>query len=51
MVNWILVEQDFFFCFLVIGFKKKLFHPNEYQLAFHMRYRLFLHYGCFLQNV
>ena len=51
MVNWILVEQ--FLEFGILVFQKKMFliFPNENQLGFHMRYRLFLHYGWFLQNL
>ena len=34
------------------GFQKRiLFHPNGNQLTFHMRYRLFLKYGWFFQNL
>ena len=47
MVNWILVELENDICFLFFGywvFQRKIV------LFFHMRYRLFLHYGWFLQN-
>ena len=37
---------DYWVCQMFI-----LLHPNENQLAFHMRYCLFLNYGWFLQNV
>jgi hypothetical protein len=51
MVNLILVELEngnFWIWFLVFGF---CFFPNENQLGSHMRYRLFLHHGWFVQNL
>ena len=36
------------FGFWLLGLKKNL---NENQLGFYIRYRLFLHYGWFLQNL
>ena len=41
-----------FFGFWLLGFSTFfLFHLNENQPVFHMRYRLFLHCGWFLQNL
>ena len=45
MVNWILVELENVFFFWLLGFST--FFLN----GFHMRYRLFLYYGWFLQNL
>ena len=56
MENWPSPENDFclVFWFLVIGlFKKKLFcfFSMKNTKEVHMRQRLFLHYGWFLQNL
>ena len=47
MLNWILVglENDNFFGCWLFGFS------YFFELGFHMRYHLFLHYGWFLQNL
>ena len=35
--------------FWLLGFS--IFFYNENHLGFYMRYHLFLHYGCFFQNL
>ena len=45
--------MTFWFGFWLLAFSKKniLFFLNENHIGFHMRHRLFLHYGRFLQNL